>query len=71
MYYLVQKGKLNGNYKKVLKTNDKSVAWVCYFKTPLELGEKKRIQEICTIGDAKPRTLKRARRYWTQGRGER
>ena len=72
MSYLVQKGKLNGNYKDVMKpTTEKSSAWARYFSITLECGEKKRIQELVTIGDAKPVTLKMDRRYWTQGYGER
>ena len=69
--YRVQKGKLNGNYKDVLLTKDRSTAWACYFKTTLECGEKKRIQEMYIDCDAKPETLKQYSKYWTRGRGER
>lgn len=71
MKYKVQKGPLPGHYATVFDTADKSQAWAVYFKLTLERGEKKRIQEIATIGDAKPVTLKMDNRYWTRGRGER
>ena len=64
MIYKVQKGKLNGNYKDILDTENKGFAWACYFKTTLEPGEKKRITR-----DGKK--LKQASRYWTTGYGER
>lgn len=71
MKYKVQLGKLNGKYKTILDTTYSAQAWALYFKTNLECGEKKRIQEIPTIGNAEAKTLNKARRYWTQGYGER
>ena len=71
MKYKVQKGPLPGRYETIFDTTDKSQAWAVYFRTTLECGEKKRMQEIATIGDAKPVTLKMDNRYWTRGYGER
>jgi hypothetical protein len=69
--YRVQTGQLNGNYKDVLITEERRTAWACYFKTTLEYGEKKRIQEMYIDSDMKPKTLEQYSKYWTQGRGER
>ena len=69
--YRIQSGKLRGNYKDVLITKERSVAWACYFKMVLMCGEKKRIQEMYIDNDLKPKTLAQYSKYWTQGRGER
>ena len=70
MKYKVQKGTLAGRYETIFDTADKSQAWAVYFNTTLKCGEKKRIQEIATIGNEKPKTLKMGNRYWTRGYGE-
>ncbi len=69
--YRVQKGKLNGNYKDEIITENSSQAWAVYFNLVLDCGEKKRIQEMYLDNDMPPETLKQYSKYWTQGRGER
>lgn len=59
---VVEKGKLNGNYKPICKFSNQakwmSVAWAIFYRTELEAGEKKRIR----VGK---RTLKQTSCYWT------
>lgn len=64
MIYKVRKGRLDGSYKDILVTENKSYAWKTYFEIMLEKGDKKQI-----TGDGKK--IRHDRRYWTQGYGER
>ena len=62
--YRIQRGTLAGPYRTVATRVSERSAWMAYFKTVIQAGEKKRIQEKIPGGDWRNKT-KPERVYWT------